>query len=657
MLNFFFQCIVFVVLFTLCVSGQTGEQRAFQEAMSAAADSAKLALIEKFISDYPDGTLLSNAYAARYGLLIEQKKDSAAFYSLNKYFSSITPQQRISSFNAIAFEFAQRKIYLDTAMRYIDSALSLYGQNEEPVLLNTKAFVLYHRKEYSDAETLQQKAISLLPSEAEFDPRYTMFFAQLGIIQLETSQPLDGMKRLILSNIVNSSRGVAVEKIDSLLTAKNIVSSDVPAFRDSLFRTAIDVYVKRSADSALAKSNIAVSLARNGVLPELAQRFAHEAYTAAQDRTIEERSGAAASVGLVNYLQQRFAEAERYLEEASQYAPPTEMEIFYRLGEVKEKLGKKKEAFTAYLTVAITSRPSGVYAKLLELKNELYPQYSLDSLIVAFQAQSLQFTPEPFVRPKQQLKKNEYERVVLAELFTGSECKPCQAADYAFDYLIERYDASSVAILEYHLHIPLPDPLTNADTEKRSEYYGINSTPTVVIGGNTVITSGGSKFLAKNKFHLYADVIERQMKKSTNVDLQLTASMKNNVVNIKAVAAATKRTSTLRLRIAVVEDEVFYEGANGVKHHKFVVRKMVKSPEGFTFPVNGKLSVSQSVNVASLVNDLKKYSEQAQERYAQLGSGFRQYRYEIDTKRLAIVAFVQDNATREVLQSKLIKIQ
>ena len=50
---------------------------------------------------------------------------------------------------------------------------------------------------------------------------------------------------------------------------------------------------------------------------------------------------------------------------------------------------------------------------------------------------------------------------VLVELFTGAECPPCVAADLAFDALGKTYKPTDVVLLEYHLHIPGPDALTN----------------------------------------------------------------------------------------------------------------------------------------------------------------------------------------------------
>ena len=60
-------------------------------------------------------------------------------------------------------------------------------------------------------------------------------------------------------------------------------------------------------------------------------------------------------------------------------------------------------------------------------------------------------------------------RVVLMELFTGAQCPPCVAADVAFDALLQTYKPAEFIGLQYHLHIPGPDPLTNDDSHGATE--------------------------------------------------------------------------------------------------------------------------------------------------------------------------------------------
>ncbi len=647
--------IVIILVSSIAFSQGNGDQIALQKALSAPTDSAKIDQINVFIKNNPASQMLPNAYAMKFQIYSNLKNDSGAYFSVKKYLSLLDHSQRVPAMNAVAFEFAQRKMFIDSAAALIDSAIAMYPK-EEPVLLNTKALILFRQGKNSEALTVQQHTVSLLPANSTTDSRYVSFFVQLGFIQFEGGDALNGMQKIVLGNIVLPKQSLANVMIDSMLITKSVPAASVTRVRDSLYRTAVSLYLQHSSDSVMAKSVLGVALARMKMFPETAVAFSLESYMATRERTVEERSGSAAALGLTYYNFGRYADAEQYLAEAASFAPPNETELFISLGDVKEKLGKKKDAFDVYLAGAMGSRASSVYDRLISLKNELYPTISLDSLIVAYQAAALKFSPEEFHRTPSGLKKNESERVVLAELFTGSECRPCQAADIAFDYLIERYRTSSLAILEYHLHIPAPDPFVNMDSENRGNYYGVNSTPTAVFGGTTINSSGGNRTAARNKFLLYSDIIERQLKKTTTVSIAVKASMNNNVIAVTANAATAAVGSKFRLRIVLVEDEVFYKGANGIERHKFVVRKMLKSVDGFSFAKNGKVTVNQKVDLKVIQQELEKYYTGANSQFAKMGAMIKEQKTKIDPARLAIVAFVQDDATKEVLQAVTEKV-
>ncbi|HEY2783462.1 MAG TPA: hypothetical protein VGJ05_00680, partial [Fimbriiglobus sp.] len=89
------------------------------------------------------------------------------------------------------------------------------------------------------------------------------------------------------------------------------------------------------------------------------------------------------------------------------------------------------------------------------------------------------FKPEPYAGRTEK----GANQVVVMELFTGAQCPPCVAADVAFDALGKSYKHSDVLLLQYHLHIPGPDPLTNRDTLARASYYKVNSTPSTFFNG------------------------------------------------------------------------------------------------------------------------------------------------------------------------------
>src|SRR5262249_48188752 len=90
-------------------------------------------------------------------------------------------------------------------------------------------------------------------------------------------------------------------------------------------------------------------------------------------------------------------------------------------------------------------------------------------------------------------------RVVLAEVFTGSGCPPCVAADVAFDVAMERYPHEDLAVLMFHQHIPQPDPMSNPASQGRAKFYSVQGVPSYVIDGKKDM-GGGPRDWAK-KFY------------------------------------------------------------------------------------------------------------------------------------------------------------
>ena len=60
-------------------------------------------------------------------------------------------------------------------------------------------------------------------------------------------------------------------------------------------------------------------------------------------------------------------------------------------------------------------------------------------------------------------------------------------------------------LIQYHLHIPGPDPLTNPDSVARCDYYrgvpeGVRGTPTSVFNGKSQAGGGGGMAASENKY-------------------------------------------------------------------------------------------------------------------------------------------------------------
>ncbi len=257
--------------------------------------------------------------------------------------------------------------------------------------------------------------------------------------------------------------------------------------------------------------------------------------------------------------------------------------------------------------------------------------------------------PEPFAG-----RKSKSDRAVLVELFTGAQCPPCVAADLAFDALGKTFKPSEAILLQYHLHIPGPDPLTNPDTIARQKFYGnaIEGTPTLVINGRPGGSGGGGTDDAPEKYEEYRDAIEPLLDQAAKAKLKASAVQKGNKITIKVeVSDLAQPGRDVRLRLALVEEEVAYTGNNKLPTHHHVVRALPGGAEGLALTEKtGKQEVV--VDLDQVRKGLKDYLT----KFAETNK-FPGKEPTIDLKKLSVVAFVQNDENGEVLQAAQVEVK
>jgi|GEM_PF-2070872 len=250
---------------------------------------------------------------------------------------------------------------------------------------------------------------------------------------------------------------------------------------------------------------------------------------------------------------------------------------------------------------------------------------------------------------------SEHSKTVVAELFTGSECPPCAAADRAFEKIIESYDRSSVVVLEYHQHIPAPDPMTSPDAEARARYYQVTGVPRALIDGLNLIKDGGPISQADERFTQYNEKITERLKIKSNFTIHLTGSASGSTVSIRAKVSGAGASENLKLRVALVEDRIEYTGRNGIATHPFTVRKFFGSPAGFPLDLkSGSTSIEANIDLAELTNILKAHFDLTEKQYERV---IKDRRQDIDPDNLSAIAFIQNDKTREILQAQYAKIE
>jgi thiol-disulfide isomerase/thioredoxin len=321
---------------------------------------------------------------------------------------------------------------------------------------------------------------------------------------------------------------------------------------------------------------------------------------------------------------------------------PTDGVYFYTLAGALEKMNKLQEAYEAFLAAAVEN-----YADSTDRAKALYANINGkgDGFEAALEAKlkSAPYQPEPFKAPA-----GWKGKAVLAELFTGSECPPCVGADLGFDGLIESYPPKYLAILEYHLPIPRPDPMMNPATKKRQDYYGVNSTPTVVLDGEKKMTGGGNRGMAEGKYKQYKAEVDARLGSDPVVALKVKASLAGDTVKVefdlgKAVPGA-------EYQVVLVQGEENYRGSNGLAFHKLVVRDLVT--------VDPAAAKRASFDVASSERATDQYLtefETTNQRFR--GFKFPERHFKIDRTKLGVVLFAQDKETKKVLNAVVAEVK
>jgi hypothetical protein len=259
-----------------------------------------------------------------------------------------------------------------------------------------------------------------------------------------------------------------------------------------------------------------------------------------------------------------------------------------------------------------------------------------------YQAKVPPFDPDPFAG-----RKSSSDRAVVMELFTGAQCPPCVAADVAFDALQKAYKPRELVLLQYHLHIPGPDPLTNADSVARSEYYKVGSTPTSLFNGSPKAEGGGGMANAKNKFQEYCGVIDPLLEMPAKCKVTASAKRKGDTIVIDTEVSGLKDPgSDVKLRLALVEESIRYVGGNKLRFHHQVVRAMPGGPDGVAIP-DKTFKNRTEFDLAKLRKTLTSYLDD----YAKNEQAFPRPDRPMDLHGLRLIAFVQDDATREILQA------
>jgi thiol-disulfide isomerase/thioredoxin len=366
----------------------------------------------------------------------------------------------------------------------------------------------------------------------------------------------------------------------------------------------------------------------------------------------EVRASRIGTLGRVEMKLGRTAEARKLLEE-SYAVTPSDAKVAAALGEMAAKAGDDAKAMDYLIPARLSGHVPATANQVFEALYKNGHNHSLEGVEAMLDTEYRKRFPNPVHMEAYKPTEKRSDRVVLAEVFTGSGCAPCAGADVAFDAAMERYARKDLAVVMYHVHIPRPDPMTTEETTARYKLYGANGVPTFAIDGKKT-TGGGSRDMAQEVFERFQKDLETDLETAAEAKVKIDAVLRGGTVKVSAAVDGVKGDSNdLKVQILLVEKEIRHLGENGIRFHPMVVRAMGgEKGEGYAIEANGKRTFDASFDLEATGKGIKKQLDDYEAK-GHRGESFQfsAKKNEINRADLAVVVFVQDDKTKHVLQA------
>jgi hypothetical protein len=621
------------------------EQAALQQALDLADPGLQITALQNFVKDFPESKNIKRAYQNIFRNEVKMGSAAAAVKAAAQYLALIPENARMQDYNSMAWTLAENDLALDSARVYAERAVQLGRETNYRhlgMILDTYAYTLFKTGDAVSAEKFQEEA---MPGN-EDDSGFLSRLAEYQHANNKSTVALNTMARAILLG----AEMPALQKFNDWLGEARPQTGARQALAKEIVEQTVAGFLKQN-DTPMGRSQAAMLLVRTGINLDRAEKWAGEAIRALdKNASPDEQILLNKNLALVYKTRNDYVKMIEILEPWQQVAMPYDQDYWFTLGLAYQQTGQKEKTLRAVMNgLALDSNE-----ELFTLaKNSGYSEAEINSAVQKYKQELIAFNPGHW-----QAGSATSGRVVLTELFTGAECGPCVGADKALDLLAEYYPRQTMVLLEYHLHIPGPDPLSNTSAEARYEFYGKNfGTPTVFLNGLIQYGGGGPELVKKSLFFRYSQVIEQYDTLLSRIALGLSAGQQNQLVQVKVEVSSSDHAekAPLNLYLALVEKSVNYTGANGITRHAFVVRYMVN--QGTGIPVifkDGKSTIDQTINLQNVNDSLIKYlddfAKNPPERYKNF-PGWNVRPDHPDPLNLAVVAWIQGADSKEIFQA------
>lgn len=218
-------------------------------------------------------------------------------------------------------------------------------------------------------------------------------------------------------------------------------------------------------------------------------------------------------------------------------------------------------------------------------------------------------------------------RIVCMEVFTSSTCVPCVAGNQNMDNNVVP-NISNYTVIKYQQDFPgNGDPYANTESVNRRGYYGINSIPRMEIDGQWDQNASSLTIPIFNSFQAQPAFMEIAIS---------SAYYSGTTVSVSAqiMPLITYAGSNFRYHVVVIENQTTGNVAtNGETSFNNVMMNMHPTETGTSVTsLTANTPININVNVPMTGTNVEQMSD------------------------LKVVIFVQDNTTKEILQSQWLNV-
>jgi tetratricopeptide (TPR) repeat protein len=639
------------ILSTVVGYTQNKEVESYKNGMGIKEPILKIDVLKKFTIDFPKSNYSPRVYLEIARNYLDLNNTDSALIFADKYINFYPPEGRINPYNNIAYSLVMKKQGLDTALVYSQRAVQIARSKNIPdigMYLDTYATVLFALGKNQEALNAQTEAVR----GHKDDPDYLMNLAIYQDAVGNTKEALNTTANVLLKG----DNQTGLDKFNSWLLKIAPDGNARVQLKKEIAENTVNNFLKsvNETDKFRGKSIAAVFYSALMLDLDTAEAWALESVKSISKNTIiEDQINFHKNLALVYASEEKTKTALKELMKVENYVDPWDAGYWLTLGSIYEKQQDNKRALDAYISGLYAYETPSVKNAALTVMNKMnLKEEDLKDMIDKKQKSSTSFEKGKYTSKSK-------GKILLAELFTGAECGPCQGADVAFDELSEYFPRNSLAILEYHINIPGPDPMTNPDTYSRYLYYGGNfGTPTAILEGKEMITGGGPRYLAANRYNLYKYALSKYENQKPEVIISGKAVKKGNNINVNLNLKGNTNDLKSVLHIALIEKSLNYTGSNNIDKHRFVVRNL-SDKETLTPLTTDK--VSKSFDLNKIEEGLKNYLDNPTKhpswRQAFGPPMWKARTDKLNRDNLAVVAWIQNPETREIINSVYLDIK